>query len=70
MQTLENTFHNTSIRIKSPLDWEQIVKAAYYAESTRPHNRNRSQINALALHRRIRRALCGMTDCHCGTVRH
>jgi hypothetical protein len=70
MQTLHNTFHGTSIRIKSPLDWEQIADAAYRAESARPHNRNRSQLNALALYRRIKRALCGMADCHCGTVRH
>ncbi len=69
MQTLRNTLHNTSIRIKSPLDWDQIVDAAYRAESTRPHNRNRSQLNALALHKRIKRALCGMTGCCCGIVR-
>jgi hypothetical protein len=69
MQTLRNTLHNTSIRIKSPLDWDQIVNAAYRAESARPHNRNRSQINVLALHKRIKRALCGMADCHCGIVR-
>jgi hypothetical protein len=69
MQTLHNTLHNTSIRIRSQLTWEQIVDAAYRAESARPHNRNRSQLNALALHKRIRRALCGMTDCSCGIVR-
>jgi len=69
MQTLYNTLHGTSIRIHSQLTWEQIVNAAYYAESTRPHNRNRSQINVLALHRRIRRTLCGITGCSCGIVR-
>ena len=69
MQTLRNSFHNTSIRTRSTLTWDQIVDAAYRAESTRPHNRNRSQLNALALHKRIKRALCGMADCHCGIVR-
>ena len=69
MQTLHNTFHGTSIRIHSQLTWEQIVDAAYRAESARPHNRNRSQLNALALHGRIRRTLCGITGCSCGIVR-
>jgi len=69
MQTLRNTFHNTSIRIKSHLDWQQIVNAAYRAKSTPAHNRNRSQLNTLALHKRIKRTLCGMADCDCGTVR-
>jgi hypothetical protein len=69
MQTLSNSFHQTSIRIKSQLDWDEIVNAAYRAKSTPAHNRNRSQLNALALHKRIKRALCGMTDCTCGTVR-
>jgi hypothetical protein len=69
MQTLRNTFHNTQTRIKSRLDWDEIVNAAYRAKSTPAHNRNRSQINVLALHKRIKRALCGMADCHCGTVR-
>jgi len=70
MQTLRNTLHNTSIRIKSPLEWEEIVDAAYRAESTQPHNRNRNQRSVLTLRNRINRALCGMADCHCGTVRH
>jgi hypothetical protein len=69
MKTLRNTFHNTQIRIKSQLDWDEIVNAAYRAKSTPAHNRNRSQLNALALHKRIKRALCGMADCDCGTVR-
>lgn len=69
MQTLHNTFHGTSIRIHSQLTWEQIVNAAYYAESTPPHRRNHQQRNALALHRRIKNALCGASDCTCGTVR-
>jgi hypothetical protein len=70
MQTLRNTFHGTQIRTKSHLDWEEIMDAAYRAESTRARNRTRNQRSVLALRNRIRRILCGMADCHCGTVRH
>ena len=63
-------FHNTSIRTRSPLEWDEIVDVAYRAESTQPRNRTRNQRSVLALRNRIHRILCGMADCHCGTVRH
>ena len=70
MQTLRNTLHNTQIRTRSPLEWEEIVDAAYRAKFTQSMDRTRNQRNALALYRRINRALCGMADCACGTVRY
>lgn len=69
MQTLTNSFHNTSVRIKSPLSWDQIDDIAYHARRELTRYRTRQDRNILALHRRIKNALCGSVDCKCGTVR-
>lgn len=58
MQTLTNSFHQTSIRIRSTLTWEQIEHRAYSGDKA-----------AKRLKARIRKTLCGMADCKCGTVR-
>ena len=58
---LKNSFHNTSVRVRVYADnpaeaWFEIQAAAYG---------NRA---ANARLRRVRKALCGFTGCHCGTV--
>lgn len=58
MQTLNNSFHNTQIRIRTTLTWEQIEHRAYSGDKA-----------AKALKSRIRRKLCGVSGCTCGTVR-
>lgn len=67
MQTLTNSFHNTSVRIKSPLSWDQICDEVYHIrrEFSRYHSKGDRRL--LALHRRIKNALCGMSDCTCST---
>jgi hypothetical protein len=69
MQTMENSFHNTSIRTRSTLSWDQICEMVYEAKREPVMYRTRQDKNIIALHRRIRAALCGMIDCKCGTVR-
>lgn len=58
MQTLTNSFHNTSIRVRTSLTWEQIEHRAYNGDKA-----------VKRLKARIRRRLCGMADCKCGAVR-
>ena len=68
--TLKNSFHGTEARISSswgdtPAEvWDTLQTDAYgrnpYSEESRRAQRTI---------RRIERALCGMDDCRCGTVR-
>jgi len=69
MTTLTNSFHNTSVRIRSALTVEQIFDAAWQAECHRPYNQSRADKLAIALRKRISRKLCGIKGCTCGTVR-
>jgi hypothetical protein len=69
MQTLTNSFHNTSVRIRSTLTAEQIFDAAWKAECHRPCNQSKADKLAIALRKRIWRKLCGIKGCTCGTVR-
>ncbi len=68
MQTLTNSLHGTSLRIKSPLTWDEIQEAALLACNTPAYARTKDERRAIALHRRIKRALCGRPNCRCGTV--
>lgn len=68
--TLKNSFHNTEITIRVPegwIDfegglplWDEIQLASHVSTSGSPDKRRENK---------IRRALCGMADCSCGTVR-
>jgi hypothetical protein len=69
MQTLTNSFHNTSIRIRSTLTVGQIFDAAWQAECHRPCNQSKADKLAIALRKRIWSKLCGIKGCTCGTVR-
>lgn len=69
MKTLSNSYHSTLIRIRTALSWEEIEQMAYYAKGEPVRYRTRQDRNILALHRRIKSRLCGMSDCKCGTVR-
>lgn len=69
MNTLRNTYHNTSVRIKSALSWEQIDEMAHRAESKPVPHRTADERRILALRLGIKRALCGSKNCTCGTVR-
>jgi hypothetical protein len=69
MQTLTNSFHNTSIRIRSTLTVDQIFDAAWQAEGHHPCNHSKTDKLAIALRKRIWRKLCGIKGCTCGTVR-
>ena len=60
-----HSFHNTRINVLVNADneseaWEEIQLAAYGRQPTEA---------AKARLRRIRKTLCGMSDCACGTVR-
>lgn len=69
MQTLTNSFHGTSTRIRSSLTWEQIEEEAHHARRCMPYQRTAGDRRTIALHRRIKSALCGSSTCRCGTVR-
>ena len=69
MQTLTNSLHNTSTRTRSTLSWEQIDNMAYHARRVLTRYRTAQDRRILALRRRIKSALCGISDCKCGTVR-
>ncbi len=68
MQTLSNSLHGTSLRIKSILTWDEIQETALLARNTPAYARTVVERQAIALHNRIRRALCGRVGCRCGTV--
>ena len=66
--TLENTFHNTQVSFLAPFHHDGAY-AAYcdlcYAEHGEPKDSEEYQ----TAHRkllRIKRVLCGMSDCQCG----
>ena len=64
--TLENSFHNTEVRVRGPWDdqweaWEDIQRAVY--GQVFPSRAAKRRL------RRVEKALCGMDDCACGTVR-
>jgi hypothetical protein len=69
MQTLTNSYHNTSVRIRTDLTWDQIEDMVYHVRREFTRYRTPQDRRVLALHRRIKSALCGMSDCKCGTVR-
>jgi hypothetical protein len=69
MQTLSNSYHNTSVRIRTQLTWEQIDDMTYHARREFARYRTPQDRRVLALHRRIKSVLCGAADCKCGTVR-
>lgn len=69
MQTLTNSFHRTSIRIRSAHSWEYIADRAYYAHRELPRYRSVHDTRFIRLHRRIKNTLCGSLTCQCGTVR-
>ena len=69
MQTLENSFHNTSIRIRTTVSWDEICYEIYHIRRNPCRYHSKADKNLLALHRRIKNRLCGMADCKCGTVR-
>jgi hypothetical protein len=64
--TLNNSFHNTEVRVRVPDDvqegreWEYIQ---YWGGIYRADPSDRSRLL------RVRRALCGSNECTCGTVR-
>lgn len=69
MNTLQNRYHNTSVNIRTALSWEQIDEMAYHANRELVQHRTAQDRRIIALHRRIKFALCGSADCKCGTVR-
>jgi hypothetical protein len=68
--TLRNSFHNTSVRVRIPaVGWPvEILMDDLEYRWWRDHNdglrRNESWAGRLL--GRIRRTLCGMSDCQCG----
>lgn len=51
--TLRNEFHGTNVRVRAPVGSTPWEAWTDLSEATRA---------------RVRRRLCGMEDCHCGTV--
>lgn len=62
--TLKNDFHGTETNIR--FDARDADEAWYQIQSAAQDPRNTTSRRRL---RRIEKALCGMTDCKCGTVR-
>jgi len=69
MQTLTNSYHNTSINLRTTLTWDQIETAAYRAHSVAPYRRTSKERSAIRRMQRIKETLCGSYSCTCGTVR-
>jgi len=69
LKTLTNSFHKTTVRIRVQDSWGNLTqdeiysRLVNYAKVEGPHGRLSRKV------RRIQRTLCGMEDCHCGTVR-
>ena len=61
IETLKNSFHNTSIRILGGFaTWDHLQMLIFTGRAT---NADKARL------RRIEKALCGYADCCCGTVR-
>jgi len=69
MQTLKNSFHGTSVQIRSSLAWEEIEELSNQAKRKLPRDRSRHDKQMIRLANRIKTTLCGSADCKCGTVR-
>jgi hypothetical protein len=63
--TLTNSFHGTSVVVLVHEDVETQQEAYVEIE----HAAAVGRPGADAKLRRVRRTLCGVADCHCGTVR-
>lgn len=64
--TLRNDFHNTEVKVRGP--WEN-AQDAWFAIQAAVHGETDPTEAAKRRLRRVRKALCGMKDCGCGTVR-
>jgi hypothetical protein len=64
--TLTNSFHGTRVNVRTNADNQQDawfeIQAAVYGQA-------HPTAAAKARLRRVEKALCGMKDCRCGTVR-
>lgn len=68
---LSNSFHNTSIQIhrKSWMVPENQQLTWMYIEHRAESPTYHEKIKAVSLKNRIKKKLCGMENCTCGTVR-
>jgi len=67
---LHNSFHRTEVTILIDDDLAELSESAIYQELQRPvFSFLHPDKNAVSKLRRVEKALCGMTDCCCGTVR-
>jgi hypothetical protein len=64
--TLTNNFHNTSVRVRTNADNQA---EAWFELQAAVHGQAHPTAAAKARLRRVEKALCGMKDCRCGTVR-
>jgi len=67
--TLSNSFHNTETRVLSRWRDGETSQHQVWGEMEDEANREYYSGPARARLNRARRALCGMSDCTCGTVR-
>jgi len=72
--TLENSFHNTSYRVR--ITEKELALSPYYGGiwgviqvAAADETNRRIYGPARRRERRVERALCGIEDCACGTVR-
>ena len=71
MKTIElkNSFHNTSVRVRVPDSVAEAGQGEAWLYFQEPVSTGRATGAEKARLRRVRRALCGMSDCSCGVVR-
>ena len=63
--TLSNRFHNTEVSILAPMGIDTEVEAWMWLQEQGYHFHSPRRSTYL----RVRRVLCGMSDCSCGIVR-
>ena len=65
--SLTNSYHNTECIVKIPSDWAYLSERQIFERIEEMSYRG--SVLAKRKLQRIRKTLCGATDCKCGTVR-
>ncbi len=63
---LTNSFHNTSVKVRTAVDNQQ---EAWFEIQAAVHGQAHPTAAARAKLRRVEKSLCGIEDCKCGIVR-
>ena len=64
--TMTNSFHNTSVRVRTEADGQQ---EAWFEIQAAVHGQAHPTAAARAKLRRVEKVLCGSAGCECGIVR-